>query len=233
MKTGYNTIQKTIIHSGDFYTPRSIAQCLAALLDPRQGRVYDPCCGSGALLSAVQTYSGQSLKLYGQTQDGESYLLSRINPILNSDSADLGKEPANTLLKDQHKGRKFEYIIANPPFNSANWFNDDAILSDDRWRFGIPPRSNANFAWLQHILSHLEPNGRAAVILPNGTLTTRIYWEARIREAIIQNNLVEAIIALPPDCSTRQKLPAASGCSMPVRKVMEYFLLMPHIWNRR
>lgn len=192
---------------GDFYTPKSIAQCLAAFLNPSQGTAYDPCCGSGALLFAVQRYSGQNLKLYGQTQDKNSYLLSQMNLILHGTYVDLGKAAANTLLNDQHKNTKFDYIIANPPFNSANWFSDNIPFDDDRWYFGVPPRSNANFAWLQHILSHLSPNGRAAVILPNGTLTTQTYGEVGIREAIVKNKLIEAIITLPAGLFYSTKVP--------------------------
>ncbi len=199
--------RQTALVLGDFYTPKSIAQCLATFLEPSQGTVYDPCCGSGALLFAVQRYSEKKLKLYGQAQDDYSYLLSQMNLILHETYVDLGETAANTLLHDQHKNKKFDYIITNPPFNSAKWFNDNAALCDDRWRFGVPPRSNANFAWLQHILSHLQPNGRAAVILPNGTLTTQTYREADIREAIIRNKLIEAIIALPPGLFYSTKVP--------------------------
>ena len=191
--------------SGDYYTPKGIAQCLAALLNPRHGTAYDPCCGSGYLLFAMQRYSGKNLKLYGQTQDDETYLQSQIALALNDLYIDLGKGPANTLLDDQHRDKKFDYIIANPPFNSKNWSDGHPPYSDDRWCYGTPPHSNANFAWLQHILSHMELNASAAVILPNGTLTTQISSEAAIREAIVQKNLVEAIIALPPGlfCSTK------------------------------
>lgn len=192
---------------GDFNTPRDIAQCLALLLDPSQNTAYDPYCRSGVLLSAVQTYSGHSLKLYGQSQDEESYLLTQIYLILNGLYVDLGKTTANTLLDDQHKEKKFDSIIANPPFNSANWFNDNNIFYDERWCFGVPPRSNANFAWLQHIINHMDRNGRAAVILPNGALTTRTYSEASIRESIIENDLVEAIISLPPGLFYSAKIP--------------------------
>lgn len=193
--------------SGDFYTPKGIAQCLAALLNPRHGTAYDPCCGSGSLLFAIQRYSGQNLKLYGQTQDEEAYLQSQITLALNGLYIDLGKEPANTLVDDQHRDKKFDCIIANPPFNSKNWFYGHRPYSYDTWCYGIPPRSNANFAWLQHILSHMEPDASAAVILPNGTLTTRISREAAIREAIVQNNLVEAIISLPPGLFYSTKIP--------------------------
>lgn len=213
MRTENKVIQKKIFKyrntapARNFYTPKSIAQCLAVLLEPSEGKIYDPCCGSGALLSAAQMYSRQNLKLYGQAQEEEAYLLSQIDLISKGIYADLGREPANALLNDQHADKKFDYIIANLPFNSANWFADHAVFYDDRWRFGVPPCSNANFAWLQHILSHLDINGRAAAILPNGTLTTQIYKEAAIREAIIRNNLVEAVIALPPGLFYSTKVP--------------------------
>lgn len=191
----------------DLYTPPNIAQCLAAFLDPGQGTAYDPCCGSGALLLELQKYSKQNLELYGQTQDEYSSLISQINFIFHSAAVDLGKTDADTLSDDQHKNKKFDYIIANPPFNSADWFNGSTPAFDDRWSLGIPPRSNANFAWVQHILSHLQPDGRAAVILPNGTLTTRTYREAAIRKAVIQNKLIEAVITLPPGLFYPAKVP--------------------------
>lgn len=192
---------------GDLYTPQGITQCLAGFLNPEQGTVYDPCPGSGALLLAAQRCGKQRLELYGQATDEDSYLLLQINLILHGTYVDLGKTVAPTLLDDQHRDRKFDYIIANPPFNRANWFNSNPPFLEDRWRWGIPPWSNANYAWLQHILSHLQPNGRAVVIMPNGTLTTQIHKEADIRRAIIQSKLIEAIIALPPGLFYSTKIP--------------------------
>lgn len=110
------------------------------------------------------------------------------------------------MLKDLHKNKKFDYIIANPPFNSANWFDGNIAFHDDRWRFGVPPRSNANFAWLEHIVSHLGSNGRSAVLMPNGTLTTQIHQEVCIRKEMIKSNLVEAIIVLPPGLFSSTKV---------------------------
>lgn len=193
--------------SGDFYTPKGIAQCLAALLKPGQGTAYDPCCGSGILLFEMQRQSGQNLKLYGQTQDEEVYLQAQIVLALYGIYIDLGKAPANTLLCDRHRDKKFNYILANPPFNSKDWYCGQQLYCFDKWRYGIPPRSNANFAWLQHIISHMNTNGRAAVILPNGALTTRISKEYTIRRAIVQDNLVEAIISLPPGLFYSTKVP--------------------------
>lgn len=188
-------------------TPASIAQCLAKFLSPVRGTAYDPCCGSGALLLAVQRHSAQNLGAYGQAQDESSYLLSQINLILHGIYADLGETAVSALLNDQHKNKKFNYIIANPPFNSADWLDGNSPLYDERWQYGVPPRSNANFAWLQHILSHLESNGRAAVILPNGTLTTQTHREAFIRRSIVQDKWIEAVITLPPGLFYSTKVP--------------------------
>ncbi len=203
----YYLQKKRTTSFGDFYTPQDIAQCLASLMEPSQHTAYDPCCRSGVLLSAIQTYSGHRLKLFGQSQEENSYLLSQIYLILNGVTVDFGKTTANTLLDDQHNDKKFDYILANPPFNSADWYNDDHTINDNRWRYGIPPRSNANFAWLQHIISHMDRNGRAAVILPNGTLTTQTRREASIRRSIVEDHLVEAIISLPPGLFYSAKIP--------------------------
>ena len=211
-------------YQGDYYTPRAVAQCLASLLDPCQGSVYDPCCGSGALLWAAQQQGKGQLKLYGQTQDQESFLLSQINLILHGTHADLGREAANTLTNDLHKHRTFDYILANPPFHLRDWFQDHSVFQDQRWLFCVPPRSNANFAWLQHIFSHMNSNGRAAVILPNGTLTTETYREAAIREAIAQSRRIEAVISLPPGLFYGTKVPCCiwllANREPPVEKIL-------------
>lgn len=186
------------VSTGDFYTPGGVARCLAALLEPRRGTAYDPCCGSGALLYAMQKRGEEELQLFGQTQDEGAYLQAQIYLTLGGIHMDLGNGPANTLAEDEQAGRRFDYIIANPPFNLKDWVDGNIVYDENRWPYGIPPRSNANFAWLQHILTHLAPGARAAVILPNGTLTTRVRKEAAIREAILRERQVEAIISLPP-----------------------------------
>ncbi|MCI9072756.1 MAG: N-6 DNA methylase [Lachnospiraceae bacterium] len=183
---------------GDFYTPGGVVQCLAALVELRQGTAYDPCCGSGALLYAMQKRGKEKLQLFGQTQDEGAYLQAQIYLTLSGIHMDLGKGPTNTLAEDEQAGRRFDYIIANPPFNLKDWAHGSIVYDENRWPYGIPPQSNANFAWLQHILTHMAPGARAAVILPNGTLTTRVRKEAVIREAILREGQVEAIISLPP-----------------------------------
>lgn len=194
---------------GDFYTPSALVQCFASLLAPDGGSIYDPCCGSGALLlaAAKMTSKEKPLKLYGQTQDLQSRTICQMNLILHGFEANLGEKCLNTLICDQHLYKKFDYIIANPPFNLSNWCKYDILRRDDRWRYGIPPHSNANFAWLQHILYHLNERGRAVVLLPNGTLTSRNHYESRIREAIIQDGVVEAIITFPAGLFYTTKIP--------------------------
>jgi len=194
--------------SGDFYTPKGIVQCMGALLDIKQGTLYDPCCGSGAMLiGAAGMFSKDSgLTLYGQVQDLETYKICAMNLLLHGLDVNLGERPANTLTSDAYNGQKFDYIISNPPFNSP-WLEGCVDYKDDRWRYGIPPRQNGNFAWLQHILSHLSENGRAAVILPNQTLTSRQKDERHIRESLVRDGVVEAIITFPRGLFYNTKIP--------------------------
>ncbi len=186
-------------NSGDFYTPTSIIQWMAGLLEiEHDGSLYDPCCGSGSMLWATAlSYPCQKLRLYGQSLDSKSRSVCRMNLILRGLSADLGQRPANTLLEDLHQNRSFDYILANPPFNLPDWDKSSTASENIHWQYGLPPRKNANFAWLQHILRHLSPTGRAAVLLPNGTLTTQTHAEQEIRRRILRDGWVEAIFALP------------------------------------
>lgn len=195
--------------SGDFYTPRKITQYMAELLGAEKGgTVYDPCCGSGAMLcSAVLSRPDKDISLYGQTQDQQSLQICQMNLALRGLSADLGKGPANTLLEDLHAGRQFDYILANPPFNLSDWYEAGSAKRDARWQYGRPPQKNANFAWLQHIIWHLSPDGCAVTLLPNGTLTTQNHAECEIRRNILLDGWVEAIIALPAGLFYTTKIP--------------------------
>lgn len=193
--------------SGDFYTPASVINMMAKLLEVREGSVYDPCCASGALL--YQAFAGRpELEFYGQAADEQTYQICQINAFLHGRHVNLGGKPADVFLEDLHSGRKFDCILSNPPFNSSDWC-DRVDLNDPRWHYGIPPRSNANFAWLQQVISHLSRRGRAAVILPNGALTTSVEAEQRIREGILCAGLVEAVIALPPGLFYDTKIPCS------------------------
>ena len=184
---------------GDFYTPASIVRQIAEMLELKEGSLYDPCCGSGAMLysTALSLPHGEQLSLFGQASDTNTYQLCQINAILHGLAVDLGGQPADVLNRDLQNGRYFDYILANPSFNLSNWC-EGLSPCDERLKYGLPPRSNANYMWLQHIIHHLAPNGRSAVMMPNGSLTTQQRAERAIRHGILQDGLVEAIIALPP-----------------------------------
>lgn len=177
---------------GQYFTPPSIRALLLALV-PTAGRtVYDPCCGSGGLLVAA---GSRAARLVGQELNPETWRLARWNARIHGLSLDVGPRPADTLRTPLHRATPFDAILANPPFNLAHW-GDDALLQDPRFRLG-PPLKNANFAWLLHILSALAPGGRAAVILPNGSLYGKSARERAIRASLLAEGRVEAILALP------------------------------------
>lgn len=186
-------------NSGDFYTPKQVVQLMTELLGMEQdGKVYDPCCGSGAMLcGAAHSHPDKKLLLYGQTLDQESFSICQMNLMLHGLSVDLGKCSANTLLEDMHPDQYFDYVLTNPPFNFSDWCENDTVKRNVHWQYGCPPRKNANFAWLQHIISHLSPNGCAVTLLPNGTLTTQNLAEREIRKKILLDRWIEAILVFP------------------------------------
>ena len=187
------------------HTPARVACLLADLLEIKGGSAYDPNCGSGSML--CEAVRAEGLRLYGQTADQESYQTCQMNAYLHQLSIDLGGKPASPLTEDLHDRQRFDYILANVPFNMPRWYDDWHGLGDDRWRYGFPPRSNANFAWLQHIVSHMAEDGRAAIILPNGTLATQVRAERVIRQRLLNDGIVEAIIALPGRIFANTKVP--------------------------
>lgn len=195
--------------SGDFYTPTSVVRLLIDLLSIDGGTIYDPCCGSGAMLyqAFLRTAQKTTPRLYGQTADPITYQICGFNALLHNFQIDLSTGPANTLTDDLHACRKFDFVLSNPPFNLSHWCDETYSIYDARWKYGLPPRSNANFAWLQHIISHLSEKGRAAVILPNGTLTAQTHSERTIRRGILQDGFIEAIIALPAKLFLTTKIP--------------------------
>ena len=205
-------IRTSPCNSGDFYTPKQVVQLMTELLGIEHGRkVYDPCCGSGSMLCGVAlAHPGKNLQLYGQTLDQESFSICQMNLMLRGFSADLGKCPANTLLEDMHADQYFDYILTNPPFNSSDWCKNGTANWNVHWKYGRPPQKNANFAWLQHIISHLSPNGCAVALLPNGTLTTQNLAEREIRKRILFDGWIEAIIALPAGLFYGTKIPCCA-----------------------
>jgi len=187
---------------GQFYTPRHVVKTLVAVLSPHKGRVYDPCCGSGGMFvqseEFVRSHGGRrdDISIYGQESNPTTWRLAAMNLAIRGFAADLGKEPGDTFAKDQHPDTKFDYIIANPPFNISDW-GGEKYEDDPRWVYGRPPVGNANYAWLQHMLWKLRPGGKAGVVLANGSLTSTQGGEDQIRKKIIEDDVIDSIILLP------------------------------------
>ncbi|MEZ4402571.1 MAG: class I SAM-dependent DNA methyltransferase [Kofleriaceae bacterium] len=187
---------------GQFYTPRSVVRVLVEMLAPYQGRVYDPCCGSGGMFvqseKFVEEHGGRigAISVYGQESNETTWKLARMNLAIRGIEANLGAEHADTFHRDQHPDLKADYILANPPFNDSDW-GQDRLADDVRWKFGTPPAGNANFAWVQHFIHHLAPAGFAGFVLANGSMSSNQSGEGDIRKAIVEADLVDCMIALP------------------------------------
>ena len=187
---------------GQFYTPRHVVKTLVAVLSPHKGRVYDPCCGSGGMFiqseDFVTSHGGKrdDISIYGQESNPTTWRLAAMNLAIRGLAADLGKEPGDTFGNDQHPDKKFDYIIANPPFNISDW-GGEKYEDDPRWVYGRPPVGNANYAWLQHMLWKLGPGGQAGVVLANGSMSSNTGGEDELRKAMIEGDVVEVMIALP------------------------------------
>ena len=187
---------------GQFYTPAHVVKTLVAVLAPHQGRVYDPCCGSGGMFVQserfVERHGGRrdDISIYGQESNPTTWRLAAMNLAIRGFAADLGQEPADTFARDQHPDQKFDTILANPPFNVSDWSGEN-YDNDPRWAYGRPPAGNANYAWLQHILWKLRSGGEAGVVLANGSMSSNTSGEGRIREAMLRGDVVEVMVALP------------------------------------
>ncbi|MBR0369275.1 MAG: type I restriction-modification system subunit M [Methanobrevibacter sp.] len=188
--------------AGEFYTPACVVKALVSVLKPFDGRVYDPCCGSGGMFvqskNFIENHSGNidNLSVYGQESNPTTWKMAKMNLAIRGIESDLGDHHADTFLNDLHKTLKADYIMANPPFNLKKW-GQEQLQDDVRWKYGIPPKGNANFAWMQHMIHHLSPNGKIGLVLANGSLSSTTSGEGKIRQAIVEDDLVECIIALP------------------------------------
>ena len=189
-------------NAGEFYTPACVVKTLVEVIEPYQGRVYDPCCGSGGMFvqsaEFVKRHQGSinDLAIYGQESNPTTWKMATMNLAIRGIDADLGKFNADTFFNDLHKTEKFDFILANPPFNLKDW-GGDRLKDDPRWEFGIPPEGNANFAWVQHMIHHLNRKGRMGMVLANGSLSSQTSGEGDIRANIVKADLVEGIIAMP------------------------------------
>ena len=197
---------------GQFYTPAHVVKTLVAVLSPHTGRVYDPCCGSGGMFVQserfVQAHGGRvdDISIYGQESNPTTWRLAAMNLAIRGFSADLGKEPDDTFARDQFPDLKFDYVMANPPFNVSDW-GGEKYEGDPRWQYGRPPVGNANYAWLQHILWKLRPGGQAGVVLANGSMSSNMGGEGQIREAMIRGDVVEVMVALPGQLFLNTQIP--------------------------
>lgn len=189
-------------NAGEFYTPACIVRTLVEVIEPYHGRVYDPCCGSGGMFvqsaEFVKRHQGNidDLSIYGQESNPTTWKMATMNLAIRGIDADLGKQNADTFFNDLHRTEKFDFILANPPFNLSDW-GGDKLKEDPRWEYGVPPEGNANFAWVQHMVHHLNRNGRMGMVLANGSLSSQTNNEGEIRARLIEADLVEGIIAMP------------------------------------
>jgi type I restriction enzyme M protein len=187
-------------NGGQFYTPSCVVRLLVEMLAPYKGRIYDPACGSGGMFvqseKFVESHGGKlgDISIYGQESNPTTRRLAIMNLALRGIEADFGKENADTFRNVQHPDLRADYVLANPPFNDSDWHRKD---DDVRWRFGVPPKGNANFAWVQHFIHHLAPQGMAGFVLANGSMSSNQSGEGDIRKAIIEADLVDCMVALP------------------------------------
>ena len=198
---------------GEFYTPRCIVRLLVEMLEPYKGRVYDPCCGSGGMFvqseKFVEEHGGRlgDIAIYGQESNYTTWRLAKMNLAVRGIDADIRWNNEGSFHKDELQDLKFDFILANPPFNISDW-GGDRLREDARWKFGVPPVGNANYAWLQHIHHHLAPNGTAGVVLANGSMSAAQSGEGDIRRAMIEGDVVDCMVALPTQLFYSVQIPA-------------------------
>ena len=200
--------------AGEFYTPSCVVRTLVEVLQPYHGRVYDPCCGSGGMFvqsaKFIENHSGNinDISVYGQDSNPTPWKLAQMNLAIRGIDADLGKYNADTFFNDCHPTMRADFIMANPPFNLSGW-GADKLADDPRWQYGMPPAGNANFAWLQHMIYHLAPNGKIGMVLANGSLSSQSGGEGEIRKNIINADLVDCIVAMPTQLFYTTQIPVS------------------------
>jgi len=198
---------------GQFYTPASVVKVIVEIIAPHKGKVYDPCCGSGGMFvqseKFIESHGGRfgDISIYGQEGNPTTWRLVAMNLAIRGIDFNLGKEPADTFTRDQHPDLRADYIMANPPFNISDWWNEK-LAKDARWEYGTPPVGNANYAWLSHILYHLKPAGLAGVVLANGSMSSNQNNEGVIRKEMVERDVVDCIVALPPQLFINTQIPA-------------------------
>ncbi|WP_116807359.1 type I restriction-modification system subunit M [Steroidobacter cummioxidans] len=200
-------------NGGQYYTPKSIVAVIVEMIEPFEGKVYDPAMGSGGFFvqseAFIASHGGRigELSVYGQESNPTTWRLAAMNMAIRGIDFNFGKQPADAFLSDQHPDLRADYVMANPPFNMSEWW-DGRLEGDPRWVYGLPPKSNANFAWIQHMLYHLAPHGSMALLLANGSMSSNTKGEGEIRKALVAADLVECILALPSQLFTNTQIPA-------------------------
>ena len=198
---------------GEFYTPRCVVRLLVEMIEPYKGRVYDPCCGSSGMFvqseEFIEKHGGRigDLSIYGQESNPTTWKLAKMNLALRGIEANLGAHHADSFRNDLHKDLRADFVLANPPFNMSDWGGEN-LRDDVRWKYGVPSAGNANFAWVQHIVHHLAPSGIAGFVLANGSMSSNQSGEGEIRKSLIEADLVDCMIALPPQLFYGTTIPA-------------------------
>ncbi len=198
---------------GQFYTPRCVVQVLVEMLSPYTGRIYDPCCGSGGMFvqseKFVEAHGGRikDISVYGQESNPTTWKLAKMNLAIRGIDNNLGDRAADSFHADLHPDLKADFIMANPPFNVSDW-GGERLKEDVRWKYGVPPKGNANFAWVQHFIHHLSPKGQAGFVLANGSMSSNQSGEGEIRKAILEADLVDCMVALPGQLFYSTQIPA-------------------------
>lgn len=198
---------------GEFYTPKSVVDTLIEMIEPTKGRVYDPCCGTGGFFvqseKFIDAHSGQrnDIAIYGQERNHTTFGLARMNLAIRGIFGDIRWNSEGTLLKDAFPDERFDFVLANPPFNISDW-SGDLLREDVRWKFGAPPVGNANFAWIQHIHARLSARGIGGVVMANGSMSSMSGGEGEIREALVKGDAVDAMVALPGQLFYGTQIPA-------------------------
>ena len=189
---------------GEFYTPKSVVTLIAEMIEPYKGKIYDPCCGSGGMfvqsIKFVDSHKGnrKDISIYGQEYTSATYKLAKMNLAIRGIAANFGDVAGDTFFKDQHPDLKADFIMANPPFNQKQWRQDNELTDDPRWDgYETPPTGNANYAWIMHMISKLSDNGTAGFVLANGSMSSNTSGEGTLRKKMIENDLVDCMIALP------------------------------------
>lgn len=225
---------------GEFYTPKCVVNLIAEMIEPYQGKIYDPCCGSGGMfvqsIKFIENHQGskKDISIYGQEQTATTYKLAKMNLAIRGIASNLGEVPADTFFKDQHPDLKADFIMANPPFNLKEWRASTELNHDSRWAgYEVPPTGNANYAWILHMLAKLSENGVAGFVLANGSMSTNTSGEGLIRQKLIENDHIDCMIALPGQLFYTTQIPVCLWFITKNKRAQQFTDGRKHFRDRR